>query len=301
MANQALQPQASRPTGSLRARIMQLAQQASIELNVQDAKHVAASRDLLAQGTRIYVSHLPKQSFGDTLAACDTVSTMGFEPIPHVPVRLLESGEEFCDLIDSGVRRGVKEVLLISGDYPEARGPFSKVADILRFCDMRSRGLERVSLGGHPEGHPKVPLAEIRAAELEKAQLARRFGLAATFVTQFFFEPEPFLNWARDLKDSGVTANIRAGLAGPAHITTLLRFAVRCGVGPSIRALGARPSAFAKLIGEQGPEHLLNSLARDAITSPPVFNGIHLFCFGGFLKTCRWLQILAQGGFELTE
>jgi methylenetetrahydrofolate reductase (NADPH) len=300
MASESICAEASIEAGELRALIVQLAQQASIELNVQDVKHLAASRDLLAAGTHIYVSHLPKQSFDETLAACIAVKASGFEPIPHIPVRLLASPEELFELIDKAVSRGVREVLLISGDYPEAYGAFSNVADALRTGDFRARGLEGVSLGGHPEGHAKVPLGEIRAAELEKAQIAQKTGLPASFVTQFFFEADPFLRWAADLKNAGVTASIRAGLAGPAHIATLLKFAMRCGVGPSIRALGARPSAFAKLIGEHGPEHLLRSLAQDAITSPPVFDGIHLFCFGGYLKTCRWLNGLALAQFEFT-
>jgi methylenetetrahydrofolate reductase (NADPH) len=301
MGSQAMRDEASSPLEALRMQIVQLAQQASVELNVHDVKYLAASRDLLARGTRIYVSHLPKQSFNDTLAACVAVRTMGLEPVPHVPVRLLRSQEELYELIDNALSREVKKILLISGDYPEARGPYSKVADVLRDVDLRSRGLERVSLGGHPEGHAKVPLHEIRSAELEKAQIARQAGLDATFVTQFFFEADPFLRWAKELNNAGVTAAIRAGLAGPAHIATLLKFAVRCGVGPSIRALGARPSAFAKLIGEHGPEHLLRHLAQDAITTPPVFHGIHIFCFGGYLKTCQWLHSLASGWFELTD
>jgi len=247
------------------------------------------------------VSHLPKQSFNDTLAACMVVRMADFEPIPHIPVRLLESQKELFELIDNAVRQGVREVLLVSGDYPEARGPFSKVSDVLRAGDLRSRGLERVSLGGHPEGHARVSLQEIRAAEVEKAQIAQQTGLEASFVTQFFFDADPFLRWAKELRNAGISAGIRAGLAGPAHIATLLKFAMRCGVGPSMRALSDRGSAFAKLLGEHGPEHLIPALAQDLITSPHLFDGIHLFCFGGYLKTCRWLQSMTLGQFEFAE
>ncbi len=278
---------------------MRLAREASVELNVQDVPHLADSRKLLPGGARLYVSHLPKQSFEQTLEACTAVKASGFEPIPHVPVRVLQSQEQLQQLVDEAVRRSVKELLLVSGDYPHAAGPFSTVAQVLNSFDLRALGIERVSIGGHPEGHATVGLSDIRQAELEKSRIAASQGLQATFVTQFFFEAEPFLQWAEQLRTSGSGAAIRAGLAGPAKISTLLRFAARCGVGPSIRALGSRPGAFAKLLGEHGPEHMLTHLAESSIERPHVFQGLHMFCFGGYLRTCRWLHALASGNFNL--
>jgi methylenetetrahydrofolate reductase (NADPH) len=278
---------------------MRLAREASVELNVQDIPHLAESRKFLPGGARIYVSHLPKQSFEQTLEACTAVRASGFEPIPHVPVRVLESRQQLQQLVDAAVGRAVKELLLVAGDYPHAVGPFSTVAQVLNSIDLRASGIERVSIGGHPEGHATVGLSDIRQAELEKSRIAGSQGLQTTFVTQFFFEAAPFLQWAEELRARGSGAAIRAGLAGPAKITTLLRFAARCGVGPSIRALGSRPGAFAKLLGEHGPEHLLTQLAESSIERPDVFQGLHLFCFGGYLRTCRWLHALASGNFNL--
>jgi methylenetetrahydrofolate reductase (NADPH) len=299
MANEARRFSVLNSDESLREVLMRLAHEASIELNVQDIPHLVASRAFLGSDTRIYVSHLPKQSFEQTLEACSAVRAVGFEPIPHVPVRLLESQEELSQLIDEAAARSVKELLLISGDYPHALGPYSAVADVLKAMDLRARGIERISIGGHPEGHAKVGLSDIRQAELDKARIANGQGLKTTFVTQFFFESKPFLEWAGTLRRNGANAAIRAGLAGPAKLSTLLRFAVRCGVGPSIRALGTRPGAFAKLLGEHGPENLLAELADSAIQRPEAFQGLHMFCFGGYLRTCRWLHAVASGHFKL--
>jgi methylenetetrahydrofolate reductase (NADPH) len=279
---------------------VRLAHDASVELNVQDVPHLADSRAFLAGGTRIYISHLPKQSFERTLEACSAVRAAGFEPIPHVPVRLLATREELCRFIDEASARSVRELLLISGDYAHAVGPYSAVTDVLKAIDLRARGIERISIGGHPEGHAKVCSSDIRQAELDKARIAGGQGLQTTFVTQFFFEAKPFLEWAGTLRSSGANAAIRAGLAGPAKLSTLLRFAARCGVGPSIRALGTRPGTFAKLLGEHGPEHLLTELAQSASEWPEAFQGLHMFCFGGYLRTCRWLHALASGQFKLT-
>ncbi|MFL6575803.1 MAG: methylenetetrahydrofolate reductase [Povalibacter sp.] len=268
--------------------IVGLARDASIELNVQDLDDLDPSRAFLPAGKRIYVSHLPKQRWEETVVACQRVVTAGFDPIPHIPVRLIESEAMLDGILERMATAKVKEILLIAGDYPRAAGPYSAVADVLRAGKLHQHGFTRVSLAGHPEGHPTVPLEEIRRAEVEKA--AHAAPLETTYVTQFFFEASPFLQWASDMRARGIgDARLIAGLAGPAGIATLLKFARRCGVGPSIRALVSRPSAFAKLIGEHGPEDVMRDLAvayeRDAST----FSGLHFFCFGGYLRTCEWL------------
>jgi len=282
--------------------IAQLARECSIEINVQDVRDLEASRALLPAGKKVYVSHLPKQTWRQTLDACHAVSAVGFDPVPHIPVRLLDT-ERALDsfLADAARSANVREVLLIAGDYPHPAGPYASVADVLRTGKIGEHGFSRVSLAGHPEGHPKVPVAEIRRAEREKAQLAQSLGLETTLLTQFFFEAQPFLDWASQLRFDGVGVRLVGGLSGPANIATLFRFAMRCGVGPSIRALGAKPTSLMKLIGEHGPEVVMRELATARGTHAGLFDGVHFFCFGGFLRTCEWLQRVAAGRFELEE
>jgi methylenetetrahydrofolate reductase (NADPH) len=273
------------------AAITQLARECSIEMNVQDVRELEASRALLPAGKKVYVSHLPKQTWRQTLDACAAVSQAGFDPIPHIPVRLLDNERVLDSFLADAVRdAGVHEVLLIAGDYPHPNGPYATVVDVLRTDKLGEHGLSRVSLAGHPEGHPKVALTEIRRAEREKAQLALALGLETTLLTQFFFEAHPFLDWAKELRSEVADVRLVGGLSGPASIATLFRYAVRCGVGPSIRALGARPTSLVKLIGEHGPEHVMRDLASARVTQPALFDGVHFFCFGGFLRTCEWLH-----------
>src|ERR1700738_1828035 len=106
MGNQIMHAEESIPSEALRRRVVPLARQAAVELNGQDPKHLTASRDLLSPGTRIYISHLPGQSFDDTLCACVAAKSVGFEPIPHVPVRILRSRVALCQLIADGGGRG---------------------------------------------------------------------------------------------------------------------------------------------------------------------------------------------------
>lgn len=278
--------------------IARLARECSIEMNVQDAGELRRARALLPAGKKVYVSHLPKQTWQQTLDACREVRGVGFEPVPHVPVRLLDSERTLGEFLDEAASRAeVAEILLISGDYQQANGPYSTVAEVLRAGTLSEHGLRRVSMAGHPEGHPRVPLVEIRRAEREKVKLAQAAGLQATLLTQFFFEAPPFIEWATSLRADGVDARLVAGLSGPASIATLLRYAVRCGVGPSIRALGARPTSLVKLIGDHGPEKLMRTLA--GVPQPDLYDGLHFFTFGGLLRTCEWLKRVGDGDFTL--
>lgn len=286
----------------LREAIIELARNASIEMNARDGKDLAASRRYLQSGTRIHVSHLLRQTWVETVTACRAASENGYAAVPHVPVRLVSSAEVMDGVLrDLVAAAGVDDVLLVAGDYPQPAGPYSQTLDVLRTDVLASHGIGRVSFAGHPEGHPSVDVEIIRAAEREKVRCAVQSGLAATLLTQFFFEADPFLAWTNGLRSNAVQARIVAGLCGPAKMTTLLKYAMRCGIGQSLRALSARPASFGRLLGEQGPENLLRALAEARLSGSARFDGIHLFCFGGFLRTCQWLHAVVEGRFALDD
>ena len=303
MSTQQLNPLVSPASArALADAIAILAREASIEMNVHDAADLQANHALLGQGRRVYVSFLPRQTWQQTVDTCALVRQLGLEPVPHLPVRLLADRTTLEATLKSLVGLAqVREVLLISGDYDSAVGPYASVADVIRTGALEASGIRRVSVAGHPEGHPKVALEEVRRAEREKVGLLLRAGLEPRFVTQFFFEPEPFLEWVRGLRAQGVATPAVAGLAGPARLSTLFKFALRCGAGPSIRALGARPSSFVKLLGDHGPESVVRALAEARMAGESDFSSIHLFCFGGFVRSCEWLHAGASGRIRLTE
>lgn len=280
--------------------ITALARSASIEANVHDTHLLESCAPLITPGTRMYVSHLPNQRWAGTCATSAAVAALGFNAVPHIPVRLLENERELHALLDTlSTQARVEELLLISGDYSQACGPYSSVAQVLEQFPFMDYGIKTLSLAGHPEGHPQVAMDIIRQAERDKCQLASTHGYQCRLVTQFFFESRPFLDWAQDNINHHVAAQRIAGIAGPASIARLFKFAMRCGIGPSIRALGVRPGSLMKLLGDYSPDALLTGLARARVLQPGLFDGMHVFCFGGLLPTCRWLHALAQQAFDL--
>jgi methylenetetrahydrofolate reductase (NADPH) len=285
------------PDSVLARAIAELARDATIEINVQDVNDLESSRAFLAAGKTIYVSHLPRQTWEQTEVACLAIHRFGFNPVPHVPVRLIRNLAMLDRILDSLVRAHVAEVLLVAGDYPAAVGPFASVMDVLRVGLLQQHGFRRISIAAHPEGHPQVSLQEIRRAEREKVIFATNQGLEVTLLTQFFFEGEPFIRWLAGLRSSGIRARVVAGLAGPASISTLLRFARRCGAGASIRVLSTRPTGLLRLSGHT-PDGLVRELAQARCSNTEEFSGIHLFCFGGYLRTCEWLHEVTRKGFD---
>jgi methylenetetrahydrofolate reductase (NADPH) len=302
MMSQQSSTASTRVAASLTQTIAQLARDASIEINVQDVRHLDASRALLQPGTKVYVAHLPKQEWATTQEAAQAVRAAGFHPVPHIPVRLLTDAQTLDRMLGELVRNAqLEEVLLISGDYPQAVGPYSMVSEVLRSGVLSKHGLKRVSVAGHPEGHPQVALDEIRRSELDKATLGQQAGLDVALVTQVFFEHAPFLRWVEELRAHGVHSRVVAGLAGPTGLTKLIKFALRCGAGASIRALTSRPGSMMKLLGEQGPEDVVRGLAEARANNQTDFTGLHMFCFGGYLRTCEWLHAVANGQFTLND
>ncbi|HEX7045341.1 MAG TPA: hypothetical protein VF203_12080 [Burkholderiales bacterium] len=285
-----------------RAVIQALMQSASVEMTVHDARELHACRALLPPGTPVYVSFLPKQTWTQSVDTAAAVRAAGFEPIPHLPARELESRAQLAQVLGD-LRRAanVRRLLLIAGDRAMPRGPLGSSAEVIDTGLLQACGIEAVAFAGHPEGSPRIAPGALRAAERDKIEAARRAGLAASFLTQFCFSAEPVIDWVRQLRARGIDAPVVAGLAGPARLATLVRYATLCGVGPSLRALTGRSGALARLAGTHGPEPIVRALARAAAAGALDLAGIHFFTFGGLARTCAWRQAAADGRFELLD
>ncbi len=267
-----------------------LVKEASIEIGSPDLPELASAREHLMPGQRVFVSHLPGQAWHRTFQVCSGILAAGFDPVPHIPVRLIESNRHLDEILAAARDTGVREPLLISGDYPAARGPFETVLQVLKAGALPANGFTRVSLAGHPEGHPRVPWDLICQAQVDKWRVATSAGMETTFVTQFFFSADPFVQWARFLRASGVEARLLAGVAGPTSLGKLIRLARHCGVGASLRALTSRPSSLMGLLADHEPQALLLDLSVAKLQQDALFDGVHVFSLGGFLRTARWLR-----------
>jgi methylenetetrahydrofolate reductase (NADPH) len=248
--------------------------------------------DLLAPGSQVFVTCTPRDAPADIVARALDLARLGFAPVPHIGARHLASLAELDGFLARlRAEAGVGRVLLIGGDLPAPRGPFAAAADVIATGLLERHGIASVGIAGYPEGHPRIAAPVLEAALSDKlAALAAR-GIEPFVVTQFCFEAAPILAWLASLRARGIAAPVRIGLAGPAGLATLIRFAARCGVGASVRAIAARPGAMARLAREHAPDGIVRDLAGH---TPPLaalgVAGLHFFTFGGIARTVRWAQ-----------
>ena len=255
----------------------------------EDARRIAA---LLPAGTPVYVNHLPRYPLEHALKALIALREANLEPVPHIAARRVVSRAEAQTFLAKAVRlAGVTKVLLIGGDVPEPVGPYGDGAALLREDFFAGSGLTQVGLPGYPEGHPRITTAKLNAALEEKLALARRHGLEPYVVTQFSFAPNRVAEYCADLARRASGVPVYVGLAGPTNPVSLLKYAQRCGVSASLRALQAEGMRAVRLFTHVDPTDQLMALAqhiRSGSASSVV--GVHLYSFGGVARTAAWMN-----------
>jgi methylenetetrahydrofolate reductase (NADPH) len=272
----------------------------SIEMGAhrpQDARAIAA---LLPAGTPVYVNHLPRHSLSDSLASLVAVRAAGLEPVPHLAARRIRSRDELEEFLRRAVREaGIQKALILGGDELAPLGPYADGAALIRAGLLKESGLREIGLPGYPEGHPRIPQMALEQAFGEKLALAAGHGLSAYVVTQFCFAPARILEYCSALSRSAPGVPVYVGLAGPTSPVALLRFAQRCGVSASLRALQAQGLNAVRLVTHTDPGEQLAPLARYCGSRIADCNvvGVHLFSFGGVTASAAWMnRIIATRG-----
>ena len=273
-----------------RRRVMELVAACSIEISPRDDFAGERLRELLDPGTTVFVNHPGSVTHHDIVAACARLRRAGFDPVPHIAVRRLASFTQASDFLQRAAAEGeVAGALIIGGDPDHPVGPFPDSYDLLQSGLVERHGLRAVAFAGYPEGHPRIATRTLDEALQAKVALARRRGLEVSLVTQFGFEGAPVLGWIAALRAQGIVCPVRVGVAGPATVATLAKFAVRCGIGASLRALARGHTAFARILAETGPDPLIDALAAGEDPRWPI-DGLHVFTFGGVRRTAEWIR-----------
>ena len=255
----------------------------------EDARRIA---ELLPAGTLVYVNHLPRYPLEHALKALIALREANLEPVPHVAARRIASRAEAQTFLAKAVRlAGVTKVLVIGGDVTEPVGPYADGAALLREDFFAGSGLAQVGLPGYPEGHPRIATARLNGVLGEKLELARGHGLEPYVVTQFSFAPNRVAEYCADLARRAPGVPVYVGLAGPTSPVALLKFAQRCGVSASLRALQAEGMRAVRLFTHVDPTDQLMALAQH-LRSGSASNvvGVHLYSFGGVARTAAWMN-----------
>lgn len=265
---------------------------ASIELSARQAIESTDLPGLFPAGTRVYIADLGGTDSQTQVAAARRLRHLGFEPVPHLAARRLTSKAALNERIAAlAGDAGVSDMLIIGGGMTRPAGAFSSSLEVLETGLLDQYEIKDVGVAGHPEGSPDVPEnVAIEALRLKQA-FGERTGARVRIVTQFGFDPERAINWATSLDRHGIDLPVHLGVAGPAKLTTLLKYAAMCGVGNSINFLKKRALSLAALASSQSPETVVGPIEEHYRRKPDsAIRQIHVFPFGGIQRAAEWLE-----------
>jgi methylenetetrahydrofolate reductase (NADPH) len=272
--------------------LRRLLKDASVEVTTGGGTQLHELSEYFPRGIDVHVAYLPTDHYRQTVATARELRAAGYNPVPHIAARALESEATLDDfLARSAGEAGVAKTLVIAGDLPHPRGPLSESLDVLKTGLLQKHGIASIAVAGHPEGHPVVEADVMDRALAAKIAFSKQNGLDLSIITQFCFEALPVRNYVKRLRTGGIVAPVRVGVAGPAGIMTLIKFGMRCGVGNSLRALRTRGDMLGRLAADARPDELLREIAS-AIDHQELglIDGVHFYVFGGLRKTGQWLR-----------
>lgn len=264
----------------------------SIEILPRTAANVLDFRALLPAGTRVYIAHIDGVPIRHMVETAARLTLEGFTPMPHFAARRIRDAAMLADWIARYQGEAdVKEALVIGGGDAAPRGDFDSAIALLKTGAFDRAGFTRLHIAGHPEGSrdidPYGGTANADAALMWKHGFSEQTDAKMVIVTQFGFEAAPILAWEERMRGQGVSLPIHLGIAGPAKLQTLIKYALACGVGPSMQVLQKRAMDVSKLLLPYTPDALISDLAP-AFAGDRLFAQLHLFPLGGIAATAQW-------------
>lgn len=266
----------------------------SIEVMPRTAEKVDDFRAILPAGTRVYIAHIEGTPIEDMVATAKRIAAEGFDVMPHFPARIIKDQQ----MLDDWIARyqgeaGVKQALLLAGGVDVPHGDFHSSMQLLETGAFDRAGFANLHVAGHPEGNkdidPSGGMKNVEEALEWKQKYSERTDASMAIATQFAFEAAPIIAWADSLRAAGITLPIHIGIAGPAKLQTMIKFAIACGVGPSLRVLQRRAKDVTKLLLPFAPNDVISDLAAHKAAHPD-FNiaQVHFFPLGGIKTNAHW-------------
>ena len=248
-----------------RRRAVELVAACSIEISPRDDFAGERLRELLDPGMTVFVNHPGSVTHHDIVAACARLRRAGFNPVPHIAVRRLASFTQANDFL----QRAAAEAE-VSGRLDHRRRPRPSGGSVPR--QSRSLGVRpgrgsrpraRLPLPGIPRairGSPRAP--SMRFCGPRWHWRSGRPRSVAGHPVRLRGRADPPLD--RHIASPGHQP-APSGLASPGRrrVATLAKFAVRCGIGASLRALARGHTAFARIFAEAGPDALIGALVAE--------------------------------------
>jgi len=267
----------------------------SIEVMPRTASKIKNFNDLLKPKTNIYIAHLENVDFVEMLSTAERLVNEGYNVTPHFPARMIKDKQTLDDWVKKYHNVGVKNSLLIAGNQKKPYGEFYSSIDLIRTEVFDKYSFKNIFVAGHPEGNkdidPEGNDKNIKKSLLWKNEFAKNTDANLSITSQFCFNSETIIKWSEELIKNKIDLPINIGIPGPAKLQTMIKYAISCGVGPSIKILEKRAMDLTKMILPYKPEKLLVSLNNYLINNPnSKINSMHFFPLGGIKKTIEFID-----------
>lgn len=266
----------------------------SIEVMPRTAQKIEDFRAYLPAETRVYIAHIDGTPIEDMVATAKRIAEQGFAVMPHFPARIIKDQATLADWIARYQgEAGVDQALLLAGGVATPHGAFDSSMQLLETGLFDKAGFKRLHVAGHPEGNrdidPDGSSRNVEEALRWKQKFSETTDADMALATQFAFEAKPIIAWANGLAEAGIDLPIHIGIAGPAKLQTLIKFAIACGVGPSLKVLQKRAMDVTKLLLPYEPTDVIAELAAHKAANPD-FNitNVHFFPLGGIKTNANW-------------
>jgi methylenetetrahydrofolate reductase (NADPH) len=193
------------------------------------------------------------------------VNDLGYTAVPHFASRRLTTRAALEDRIKATTQEaGVHDVLVIGGGLEKHAGDFSSTMEVLETGFFDKYGITHVGVAGHPEGSPDfsedVALEALRLKKSSASAPAPRFASSPSSAST----PRSSSTGLKRLRGHGIDMPVHLGVAGPAKITTLVKYAAMCGVGNSLDFFKKRTRSLATLATSHSPEGVVGPIEKHA-------------------------------------
>lgn len=270
----------------------------SIEVMPRTAKKVDSFKRILPDKTTVYVAHLEDTPIEEMFATCKRLICEGMIPMPHIPARIISNAGELEDWVKEYASLGVEQSLLLAGNGKTPSGEFFNSIQMLESGIFEKYSFKKIQIAGHPEGNPDIDKdgsldKTINALKI-KQEFARRTKLQVGITTQFCFDLNPVIKWLEILESEEIDLPISLGLAGPTKLQTLIKYAILCGVGPSISVLKKRAKDLTKLLLPFEPTEIVKAL--DLNKKNKLFKNVdslHFFPLGGIEASASFAKSIS--------
>jgi methylenetetrahydrofolate reductase (NADPH) len=253
----------------------------SIEVMPRTAKNIDDFRRILPKRTTVYVAHLEDTPIEEMFFTCKRLISEGMDPMPHIPARIIQNTGELEDWVKEYSSLGVDQSLLLAGNGKTPKGELFNSIQLLESETFEKYAFKKIQIAGHPEGNRDIDKDGSLEKTINALKAKQKFGqntkLQIGITTQFCFDPQPVIQWLEVLESEQIDLPISLGLAGPTRLQSLIKYAITCGVGPSISVLKKRAKDLTKLLLPFEPTEMIDAL--NSSKKNKLFKNVHSLHF----------------------